>query len=427
MVRSSTVPSSSTATPSLRTHPSAWWTAPDDVGPQHDLVEGLARRHRHRAPSRRRRPWRWPRRPSGDRTVTGTARPRRAPAPRPSRAARRTAASAQPAPRRSADTGGPGTATSSTTRPGATDATALTHRSRPAEPGVRATRSTPDPVGAHTGRDRGALRPVAHHVLAGEHDPHRPARARRPGDGPPPATGEATFPPKAPPLASGRDRLAAGHAPRRVGLEVGGLDERRLQGEVPVARAGPPAGGAAPRSELRPGTLLGRAPGPRRATRPPTQPPAAVGHRHQRVGRGGVVGEAPAAAAPRRRPTVWGTPPSSAARRAAAAEVAWPPRRPAAAARDSSEPVDAARPPRRSSATPCTDTGGRAGRARTASSSGTPRAAPEGGQPHDDPRRAEAALAGPGVGEGSAQPVAHHGVEAVEGGDRRDRPPVEPA
>ena len=42
MVRSWTVPPASTAMPSLLTHASAMWAAPDAVRAQHDLVDGLA-------------------------------------------------------------------------------------------------------------------------------------------------------------------------------------------------------------------------------------------------------------------------------------------------------------------------------------------------------------------------------------------------
>ena len=114
-----------------------------DIGPQDDVVEGLpADTDTSTVP---------PAAivtvavaPAGECTSTGWPGPV-APARRASSAARRTAASAQPAPRRSAETGGPATATSSTTRSGAAQDAACAQRARSGEPGVRPTRTTPDP------------------------------------------------------------------------------------------------------------------------------------------------------------------------------------------------------------------------------------------------------------------------------------------
>ena len=243
---------------------------------------------------------------AGDRSASARAaagRTRPVPIRRRSPAASSTAASAHPAARRSVDVGRAGR------RP------PRPPRSRGRPPGCArrsrrcaTTRTTPVPSAPHPGGDRRALGAEPHHVLPREHAPARRARARRPaarGRGRAPA--RSALPPKAPPLASGRPRLAARLAPRGVGLEVGRLDPRGPQRQVPVAV------GQRRAAARRPPWCAGPAPcrparGPRPAVSPTTQPPPAVGHRDERVGRRGVGGE-PAAAERRRR----GRPPGPAA------------------------------------------------------------------------------------------------------------------
>ena len=86
-------------------------------------------------------------------------------------------------------------------------------------------------------------------------------------------------------------RLAAGLAPRRVGLEVGGLDPASCAASPPSRPAGARAGASASTVVRRPCTL----PATARASASvvPDRPAAgAVGHRDQRVGGRGVVAEA---------------------------------------------------------------------------------------------------------------------------------------
>ena len=102
--------------------------------------------------------------PAGDRTVTGR------PGPRPGslchvERGEEHAASAQPAPRRSAETGGPATATSSTTRPGATEATARAQRARSGEPGVHGHADHPEPSALTPAAIGGRLGPEPDDVL----------------------------------------------------------------------------------------------------------------------------------------------------------------------------------------------------------------------------------------------------------------------
>ena len=200
-MRSSTTPASSTATPSLRTHPRAWWAAPSDVGPQHDLVERLARRHRRPPPSRRRDRGR-DHRAAGDRTVTGRSGPaqagpqglegghedRRLDPPRPPQVGRdgRARDRRPPRPR----------------RPGAADGAACTQRSRSTSPGCGPPARRRCRRAGHRRRWADAWARSARR-LRGRTRPAPADPSRRPADGPPPATGEVTLPPKAPPLASG--------------------------------------------------------------------------------------------------------------------------------------------------------------------------------------------------------------------------------
>ena len=226
------------------------------------------------------------------------------------------------------------------------------------------------------------------------------------------ATGESALPPKAPPLASGDRRLTTRLAPRGVGLEVGGLDPRRAQGEVPVARRARPGaagldGGAAALHLARRLAGLGQGLADRLA-------PLSVGHGHQRVGRGRVVGEA---AGPRATsgPTRCGPPPSMLGPTGGGVEVTG---------RDGrAEPDPAA-----------SWIGAPPGAAAEVGSQGLVHRglvgqvgalAPGPLEAHDDPRRAEAALAGPGGTEGVGPRVPIVGVRpsrvVIDG-----RPPAGP-
>ena len=193
-------------------------------------------------------------------------------------------------------------------------------------PGVRTTRTTPVPSPADAGGDRRALGPEAHGVLPGPAAPAPAARARRPGGG---RRGHRRrrLAPEGTAVGQRRGRLTPGLAPRGVGLQVGRLDPRRAQGQVPVAvghgsRAAPArpwcggpapcpaAGGPRPGSRPRPSR-------PRRRARPPARRPGRGRRRSRR---------APSATSG---PTRWGAPPSSAARRAAASRSRSPAARPA--------------------------------------------------------------------------------------------------
>ena len=141
-------------------------------------------------------------------------------------------------------------------------------RSASAMPGVRTTRSTPRAVGLRAAGDRRALRAERARRPRGRAARAPAGRARRPARGPRPATGLSSLPPNAPPLASGRRRLAAGLAPRRVGLEVGGLDPR-----VRRVAAQSPAGSVERRPRRRRWSA-GPAPcRPRRGPRPASRRP----------------------------------------------------------------------------------------------------------------------------------------------------------
>ena len=245
--------------------------------------------------------------PAGDRTVSG-----------PSPSERRQHGGLHPA--RAPHGGGrrrSGTSTSSTSQAGRRRT-----GSRSAMPGVRATRTTPEPSAPDPGRERRALGPEPHGVLAGEQHADRPPVLDRPGGGRRPPTSDGDLAAERAAVGQRRRRLAARHAPRRVGLEVAGLDPRRAQRAVPS-----PAGssnGQVQRGGRPPSLHLagrGAGLGQRLADHPV---PAGRPHRDEGVGRRGVVGEA---AAPERHlgaPTCCAVRPSMAARRAAAAEVARP-------------------------------------------------------------------------------------------------------
>ena len=195
----------------------------DAVRAQHDLVE----RRRRTGPSPRTAPS-----PSIEAVA---AAPARASAPRPVRSPSDGEPAPRPRPSRRpggrAEVGGPATSTSSTTKPGGDGA-----RSHVGDAGACARRARRRcRRAADAGGERRALRPEAHDVL--------PASSTRTGAavlvGQPAGHGAPprwpALPPNAPPLASGVAGSPPGRAPRRVGLEVGGLDPGRAQGPGPVA------------------------------------------------------------------------------------------------------------------------------------------------------------------------------------------------
>ncbi len=219
---------------------------------------------------------------------------------RPTRApASSTTASAHPAARRSDDVVGPSTSTSSTRSDGANDEMAA------AIPGVRATRTMPEPsprtpaaIGGRFGPSRTTS---SRDASTRTTRPCRSASSRAAliADGVDLATERAS-------VGQRRRRLSSGRAPRRVRLEIGGLDPLGLQRQGPVAVGNgnrlPDVDGRSPALHLRrrPSRLdQGLAERPAAAT---------IGHRDERVGRRRVVRE-PAAAQrhvgsdPLRRPT----------------------------------------------------------------------------------------------------------------------------
>ena len=282
MVRSCTSPSSSTASALGRDPAERHVGGADGVGAQHDLVERVAARHPHphrctsSAPIARAVGPATP--PSGRSTRIGSARRSRR------RGRRRTAASAHPAAR------------AGDRRRRAGDVDLLDHEAG-RHRGDRARRC---PGCAPRGRRRcrrPGCRPRRRALR-----PERTASSRESSTrtGRPcwsassrAAAGDRRVDLAAEGAAVGqrRRRLAAGLAPRRVGLEVGRLDPRRAQGERPVA-----VGQLERRRGLgrrAPALHLARRRRRASASVSPTDPPArAVGHRHQRVGRGGVGGEA---------------------------------------------------------------------------------------------------------------------------------------
>ena len=249
--------------------------------------------------------------------------------------------------------GGPATSTSSTTSAGATEAiaAAMPACARRARPRSRR-HAIPAAIGGRFGPSRTtSSRASTTRTARPWRSARRPRRPRRHRC--------RALPPKAPPLAERRWPARRRHAPRGVRFEVGGLDPRRAQRSRPVAvrHASGHESGAVVR---RPGTLPGRAGGPRSASRrPPTSRRRRAPPRARRRAR------ASSAKPPRPRATVRADraaacdPP--AARAGGAAAIAGRGRaRPAVPNR--------ARPPRRSSASPCTGRGGRAapGRPRPA-------------------------------------------------------------
>ena len=142
--------------------------------------------------------------------------------------ARSTDASAQPAARRSTDVGGPGTSTSSTVSPGAIWAMA------PWIPEVRTTRTDPVPSASAPPANGGRLGPIR----------TTSSRFRRARTGRPcwSASRRAAAPTtlsrlaaEGPAVGERRGGLAAGSAPRGVGLQVGRLDPRGAQRRCPLA------------------------------------------------------------------------------------------------------------------------------------------------------------------------------------------------
>ena len=255
-------------------------------------ARGRGRRRRRR--SRSRSP------PCGDVIVSG-------PAPQRRQQHRRLGPAG--ATQRPTDVGGPATSTSSTTSPGATggDGRGDARRARDAHDAGA--------VGPRPGRERRALRPVAHDVL-----PRRTATrtgaavlvGEAAGDG---ADLGRHLAAERPAVGERRRRLAARRAPRRVRLEVARLDPRRLQraGPVPGRHLDRPRSGAV---ERRPW----HAPASRRASPSVSaDEPLAVGADARRPAR------QPARCRRRTRrrraatcgPTCWGAPPSSRARSAA--------------------------------------------------------------------------------------------------------------
>ena len=336
----------------------------DRIGAQHDLVERIAARHPDPHDRPRRRPSRS--------TVAGADSP--VGALDPDRLAVTEAGGRRdggqqhrglgPArgPRRRSTSADRPASTSSTSRPGATGADALGDARRAHDP------DDPGAVGPDAGRDRGTLGAEPHGVLAGEQHPHRPTVAGRPAPGPPRRPGESTLPPNAPPLASGRHRLAARLAPRGVGLEVGRLDPRRAQGHGPVARRAARAAARVSAVVRRPCTLPAASRAAARVS-PTAQPPAPSGTATS-ASAGAVSAANPARPSAdvgpdvlrRRGPRWW--PVAPAASRSAVDAIAGPDdlrsARPARA-----RPVDRRRRrPRRSCASRCSGRGGPAAPAR---------------------------------------------------------------
>ena len=238
------------------------------------------------------------RRPHGVRAVAQGRRA--APPPPPSR--RRA---------RPTDVGGPGTSTSSTSKAGAAAPDRLGDARRARHPDdARA-------VAPHAGRHRRALGPEAHRVLAGVEHP----------DGPTVLIGQAAghgrhlgrhLAAERAAVGQWRCRLAARRAPRRVGLDVAGLDPGGAQRAVPSTGLGTSNGQVSADRRAPPLHLPGGRRAPRPASRRPPTPrwPTARrrGHRPARCRRRSRLAPAPHG----RRP-VARCRPSMAARSAAAA------------------------------------------------------------------------------------------------------------
>ena len=381
------------------------WAAPVAVGAQHDLVEGLAGVDPHVDRRRRSRSAASATAPVAG-SITGAVR-------RPVRRRGSTRASAHPAARSAAEVGGPGDV----------DLLDARGRARPAAIGARRCRACGPPAGPRgrrrvdAGGDRRPLGPEAHDVLAVEQRPAPAGRARRPGAGRPPDDGDATLPPKAPPLASGeparrpartttrRSRgrrarpttCAASPPSRRRGRRAGAGVDRRAAA-LHLAGRGARLGSVSPTAQppAPSGTATSASAGAVSSANPPW-PSATVG------------ADAPGARRPR----------------------AWParPRPSRSRARSGVADCRGERPRRRGScATRCTGRGGRAGPARPRR--GRPRRRPwraSAREPHDDPRRAEPALARAGGAEASRPRGRGVGREPVERGDRPAGDPPRPA
>ncbi len=181
------------------------------------------------------------------------------------------------------EVGGPAWSTSTT-------AQARAPRRRPPRP----TRAC-GPRGARRCRRRGHRRRPAAAWAPGARRPRattapaRPGRARRPGDGPPPAGGEVDL---------GAERPAVGERTRPARRPARTTRRRSPGRPAPptTCAAWPPSRRPAGRAAVRCSTVVRRpwtfpaSGGPPRASRPPPTP-LGVGHRHQGIGGGIVVGE----------------------------------------------------------------------------------------------------------------------------------------
>ena len=202
-----------------------------------------------------------------------------------------------------------------------------------------------------------------------------------------PVTGDVTLRTEGAAVGERRRRLAPGRAPRRVGLEVGGLHPGRPERDRPVAvrqrRAGarprPSCAGPAPCRPRRGPRPASRRPTSRRGRRAPRRArPAARCRRRSRPRRGRPPARPAAGCAPRSWPA--GSPPRGRGRVDGVAR-ARPPSR-----------------PRRSSASPCSGTGGPTGPDRPPRRPAPPLARSPASRTMM-PGRAEAALAGTGGAE----------------------------
>ncbi len=256
--------------------------------------------------------------------MISTSRSHRGPAPDPvdpdSRAAAATtAASTHTAPRRSKDSGGPGSGTASSTRSGATDGHQAGHRPPPLAIHTSGRDADPEDPGAGRGRPRPPP--------GGASDPSRTTSSRDHRT----RTGR--------PWRSARRRASAGHrrsgasrrTPRRCrrARPVAGPDgttrrparrrpapRRWSGGSGPRRRTAPPAGGARARLVLRPCTLpaWARASASDSATAYPPLPSGTA----TRASDGLPSSANPASPSTTAGPTRWGTPPSRVARAEAA-------------------------------------------------------------------------------------------------------------
>ena len=211
------------------------------------------------------------------------------------------------------------------------------------------------PVGAHAGGDRRTLGAEAHGVLRATASTRTARPCRSASSRAAAITVESTLPPNAPPLASGDAGSPPGHAPRRVGLEVGRLDPRASAActvQSPCRQLDRMT--RRRRSFAAPAPWPRRA-APRRASRPPTN------HRGRR---------GPRRARRRARCRRRSRPPPSATSAATRCGVPALERRPRGCSLEiAGQALTVARrrtraTPRGSCASRCTGTGGRAARAR---------------------------------------------------------------